>query len=136
MRLIAALFLLAPMAFTAAEAMETVQPNDVAMEADPAPPWTYWAPEGSTVINHPRVDGVWIAEVDGEQTTYYFGDQCKASEYQAFIGRTLDQFPREGFAERLRSACTECAVTSDLRFDRLNVWFDKDTNLIEEVSCG
>lgn len=135
MRLIAALLLLSPLAFTAASAVEPMPANDVVMEADPAPPWTYWAPEGSTVINHPRHEGVWIAE-DGEKSTYYFGDQCKASEYQGFIGQTLDRFPRADFGDKLRTACTECAVTSDLWFDRINVWFDNETDVIEEVSCG
>lgn len=135
MRLMAGLLLLTSTAFAAEYTAEPPPSNEVVMTADPAPPWTYWAPEGSTVISHPRQDGVWIAE-DGERATYYFGDQCKASEYQGYVGQKLDQFSSNGFGVELRTACTECAVTSDLRFARLNVWFDEDTDLIKEVSCG
>ncbi|WP_173088958.1 hypothetical protein [Devosia sp. 1635] len=108
----------------------------VVMEANPPPPFTYWAPEGSTIINHPNGGGVWIAEQNGERAAYYFGDQCKASDFQELVGQPLDSFPADEVGEDLRTACTECAVTSDLRFDRVNVWFDQDTSIIDEISCG
>lgn len=69
-------------------------PN-VVMEADPLPPFTYWAPESATIRNHPRMDGVWIAESADGSRRYYFGDQCRASEFQRFVGRPLDTLPEE-----------------------------------------
>ncbi|MBB4004471.1 hypothetical protein [Aurantimonas endophytica] len=108
----------------------------VIMEAEPPPPFTYWAPEGSTIINHPRGDGVWIAEQEDGPAVYYYGDQCKASEFQKYVGIALESLPTEAPGHQLRFACTECAVTSELKFERMNIWFDEETDTIEEISCG
>jgi hypothetical protein len=108
----------------------------VVMEADPPPPFTYWAPEASTIINHPNGEGIWIAEQYGKRAPYYFGDQCKASEYQQFVEQPLDSFPKPRKDQVWRFACTECAVQQDLAFHRMNISFDDDTKIIESVSCG
>jgi hypothetical protein len=49
------------------------KPN-VIMAADPPPPFTYWAPENSTIRNHTRQPGIWIAESEDGSRKYYFGD--------------------------------------------------------------
>lgn len=110
-------------------------PN-VVMEADPPPPFTYWAPQNSTIRNHPRVDGVWIAEIEGQPTRYYSGDQCRASQFQKFIGQPLDALPEKSTDATWRTACSTCAVTSDLGRARMNVAYDDETLTITSIWCG
>jgi hypothetical protein len=35
----------------------------------------------------------------------------------------------------VRFVCTECPMTRDYRPDRLTVFFDRDTGLIERLQC-
>ncbi len=116
-------------------AADLPQPN-VVMEADPPPPFTYWAPDGSTIRNHPRIEDVWIAEVADGQDRYYFGDQCHASRYQQFVGRPLADMPPAPEGSVWRIYCSTCAATSDLGFERLNVNYEEQTRKIVSISCG
>jgi hypothetical protein len=52
---------------------ELPRPN-VIVDANPPPPFTYWAPDGSTIRNHGNPD-VWIAYIANRQIIY-FGDSC------------------------------------------------------------
>lgn len=108
--------------------------RNVRVEADPAPPFTYWAPAGSVIRNHPTNPGIWLAEVNGRQTGYYFGDRCRASEYQGLVGRPVRSLPDPPPAN-WRVSCETCPVTDDLRPDRLNVVFDRN-EIVTGVSCG
>ncbi len=110
-------------------------PN-VVMGADPHPPFTYWAPQGSTIRNHPRDPLTWIAESADGSRKYYFGDQCRASAFQRFVGRPLDALSEKPVGAVWRMACSTCAVTSDLGRDRMNVVYDEETRAITEISCG
>ncbi|MBB3808736.1 hypothetical protein [Pseudochelatococcus contaminans] len=109
---------------------------DVVMDADPPPPFTYWAPEGSMIRNHPRIAGVWIAETEGIPDKYYFGDQCRASEFQRYVGHDLDMLPEKSGDAVRRLACSTCSVTSDLGWARMNIFYDEETRIIETISCG
>ena len=62
-------------------------------------------------------------------------DTCNAADYQSLIGRNIGAvtFPADA---NIRVACTTCAVTQDHRPDRLNIRFNEETGLVEEVSCG
>lgn len=113
---------------------ELPQPK-ITMEATPPPPHTYWAPEGATIRNHPHVPGIWLAFVDGRNVASYYGDQCRASEYQRFIGEPLLSIapPPPGMEER--RSCEGCPVNADLRPDRVNVIFDNATQTIVQVAC-
>lgn len=108
----------------------------VTMAADPPPPFTYWAPEGSTIRNHPNDQGAWIAERADGTRKFYFGDQCRASERQGWVGQSVDTLPQTPSGQKWRTACTTCAVTSDLQRDRLNISYDETTRRVVEVSCG
>lgn len=110
-------------------------PN-VVMLADPPPPFTYWAPENSTVKNHPHQPGIWIADGPDRSRKYYFGDQCKASEYQALVGHTISELPDRPEGATWRLKCSTCPVTSDLRPNRLNVSYDEVTKIIDDISCS
>jgi hypothetical protein len=85
------------------------------MEADPQPPFTYWAPEGATIRNHPRDPATWVAESGDGSRTYYFGDQCRASEHQDWIGQSVEALPAPPVGSVWRVGCTTCAQTSDLK---------------------
>lgn len=122
---------------------ENPQPESVAlatpavtMAADPPPPFIYWAPEGATIRNHPRDAATWIAETADGSRKFYFGDQCRASERQGWIGQTVDVLPKASGEQVWRIGCTTCAQTSDLTRERLNISYDEATRLVVEVSCG
>jgi hypothetical protein len=110
-------------------------PN-VVMAADPRPPFTYWAPENSTIRNHPREPGIWIAETPSGSRKYYYGDQCHASEFQRFVGQSVDALPEKPVNATWRLTCSTCMVTSDLGWKRMNVSFDQQTKVISDISCG
>jgi hypothetical protein len=109
------------------------QPN-VVLSADPAPPFTYWAPEGAVIRNHGN-PGVWVAYVDGRSVATYFGDECRASELQRYIGQRLSAVPTPSDGISVRTSCTTCAVTDDLRRDRLNVVFDEVSQRVVSIAC-
>lgn len=109
---------------------------DVVMEANPAPPFTYWAPEGSTIRNHPRISSVWIAQSVGHPDRYYFSDQCQASRYQQFVGRPLAEMPEAPEGAIWRTHCSTCAVIGDLGLERMNISFDESTETIDAIACG
>lgn len=108
----------------------------ITMAADPPPPFTYWAPEASTIHNHPNDQGTWIAERSDGSRKFYFGDQCRASARQGWVGQSVDTLPQTPSDQKWRTACTTCEVTSDLQRDRLNISYDEATRRIIEVSCG
>ncbi|WEX08496.1 hypothetical protein [Chelativorans sp. AA-79] len=118
-----------------AEPVLLVEPK-VVMEADPPPPFTYWAPEGSTIRNHPLDPMTWIAESADRSRKYYFGDQCRASQFQRLVGQPLDALPDKPAGATWRLACSTCAVISDLGRERMNVFYDKDFRAITSISCG
>jgi hypothetical protein len=108
----------------------------VIMAADPQPPFAYWAPENSTIRNHPRQPGIWIAESPDGSRKFYFGDQCRASDFQRFVGKPLDALPAKPADATWRLACSTCASTSDLGWTRMNVSYDQKTRTIDDISCG
>ncbi|QQS14988.1 MAG: hypothetical protein IPK81_07035 [Rhodospirillales bacterium] len=110
-------------------------PN-VVMAADPQPPFTYWAPEKSIIRNHPRQPGIWIAESPDGSRKYYYGDQCRASEFQRFVGQSVDALPEKPADATWRLTCSTCMVTSDLGWKRMNVSYDQQTRMINDISCG
>ena len=63
-------------------------------------------------------------------------DQCRASEYQSLIGQSRTQIPEAPAGATWRVNCTRCPVTMDHRPDRLNILFDQQTGLVEDVKCG
>lgn len=109
------------------------QPN-VTIAADPPPPFTYWAPEGATIRNHPHVSGIWQAFVGGKNVATYFGDSCGAASMQAHIGKSASSFPAPAPGIEVRTACETCAVHDDLRPNRINVIHD-DAGTITRIAC-
>ena len=63
-------------------------------------------------------------------------DQCRASQYQSYVGRNRSTLPTPPAGEVRRVVCSTCAVTMDYNPARLNIVYDTDSNLITEVKCG
>ncbi len=63
-------------------------------------------------------------------------DQCKAAQYQRYIGRNRSELPPRPSGEVWRVTCTTCPVTMDYSPGRLNILFDEATGVIREVKCG
>lgn len=61
--------------------------------------------------------------------------RCDAEGARSLIGshHGAVTFPQNS---NVRMACTTCAVTHDYQEDRLNLFFDQETGVIERVSCG
>lgn len=108
----------------------------VDMRADPPPPYTYWAPEGATIRNHPTQPDIWVAEIDGRPAAYYFGDDCGAAGRQAWVGRDLASLSGELPEASTRIQALGQPVTADLRRDRLNVMLDAPDGRVVRVECG
>jgi len=63
-------------------------------------------------------------------------DQCRATAYQSWIGRNRSDLPSPPSGEVWRVTCSTCAVTMDYNPRRLNIVFDQDSGVIEQVKCG
>ena len=63
-------------------------------------------------------------------------DQCKASQYQSYVGRNRSELPPKPANETWRVTCTTCPVTMDYSPQRLNILFEQSTGVIREVKCG
>src|SRR3546814_542877 len=63
-------------------------------------------------------------------------DECGASNYQNLVGQPRSQIPDEPENANWRIACTTCPVTMDYSPERMNIFYDEDTEIIEEVKCG
>lgn len=62
--------------------------------------------------------------------------QCKADQYQRFIGRNRSELPARPAGETWRVTCTTCPVTMDYNPSRLNILYEQSTGVIREVKCG
>lgn len=62
--------------------------------------------------------------------------QCKAGQYQRFVGRSRSELPARPADEVWRVTCTTCPVTMDYNPRRLNILFEEATGVIREVKCG
>lgn len=79
------------------------------------------------------------APVDGGGSTLPPDDgpaQCRADQYQRYIGRHRSELPAQPPGETWRVTCTTCPVTMDYNPRRLNIFYDQSTGVIREVRCG
>jgi hypothetical protein len=63
-------------------------------------------------------------------------DQCKATDYQWLVGQPQSRIPQKPANANWRVVCTTCPVTMDHSPQRLNIFFDRRTKLVESVRCG
>jgi len=62
--------------------------------------------------------------------------QCKADQYQSYVGRDRAVLPSRPADEIWRVTCTSCPVTMDYNPSRLNILFEERTGVVRQVKCG
>ena len=63
-------------------------------------------------------------------------DVCKAGELKWLVGKPRTEIPVPVDVVNRRVTCTTCPVTQDYSPHRLNIFFDAQTGIVEQVSCG
>lgn len=63
-------------------------------------------------------------------------DTCGARALQHLVGRHRSEIPPAAKPELQRVACATCAITMDYNPERLNIFFDEATGIIQDVRCG
>ena len=64
------------------------------------------------------------------------GDLCHAAELQNLVGQPRTEIPVPVDVINRRVTCTTCPVTEDYSPYRLNIFYDQNTGIVEEVRCG
>ena len=64
------------------------------------------------------------------------GDLCRAAELQNIVGQPRTEIPVPVDVINRRVTCTTCPITEDYSPYRLNIFFDQETGIVEEVRCG
>jgi hypothetical protein len=63
-------------------------------------------------------------------------DLCRAGELQWLVGKPKSEIPVPVDVVNRRVTCTTCPVTEDFVPHRLNIFFNADTDVVEQVRCG
>ena len=63
-------------------------------------------------------------------------DTCGAHALAYLIGKPKTEIPIPTDLSRRRVTCTTCAVTQDYRPDRLTIYFDAQTGIVQSLKCG
>lgn len=61
--------------------------------------------------------------------------QCKAEDWQSYVGKARTTLPQAPQGLVFRVACNTCAVTMDYRSDRVTFSYD-DKDIITRATCG
>ena len=64
------------------------------------------------------------------------GEACRASHYRYLVGRPRSQIPSRPAGETWRVTCTSCPMTMDYSEARLNILYDEESQIVQEVRCG
>ena len=62
--------------------------------------------------------------------------QCRADQYQQYIGRHRSELPPKPANETWRVTCTTFPVTMDYNPNRLNIFYEESSGIVREVKCG
>lgn len=63
-------------------------------------------------------------------------DMCRAGELQWLVGKPKTDIPVPVDVVNRRVTCTICPVTEDYSATRLNIFFNEQTGIVEQVRCG
>lgn len=94
---------------------------------------------GCTTPPTPAPAAVEIAEQSqpvGTQMPQGDADFCKANDLQWLVGKPRTEIPVPVDVINRRVVCTTCPVTEDFSPYRLNIFFDPDSGIVEQVRCG
>ncbi|MDP2116420.1 MAG: hypothetical protein Q8J71_03385 [Brevundimonas sp.] len=72
----------------------------------------------------------------GTRPTNPTADLCRAGELQWLVGKPKTDIPVPVDVVNRRVTCTSCPVTQDYSPYRLNILFNEQTSLVEQVRCG
>ena len=72
----------------------------------------------------------------GSRPTDPTADLCKAGEMQWLVGKPKGDIPVPVDVVNRRVTCTTCPVTEDYSPHRLNIFFNEQTGLVDQVRCG
>ncbi len=74
--------------------------------------------------------------VGSRMPTGQTADLCRAGEMQHLVGKPRTEIPVPVDVVNRRVTCTTCAINEDFSAYRLNIFYDRDTGIIEQVRCG
>jgi hypothetical protein len=63
-------------------------------------------------------------------------DMCRAGQLQWLVGKPKTDIPVPVDVVNRRVTCTTCPVTEDYSPSRLNIFFNEQTDIVEQVRCG
>jgi len=63
-------------------------------------------------------------------------DMCRAGDLQWLVGRPKTDIPVPVDVVTRRVTCSTCPVTEDFSPYRLNILFNEQTGIVEQVRCG
>lgn len=63
-------------------------------------------------------------------------DLCKAGEMQWLVGKPKTDIPVPVEVVNRRVTCSTCPITEDYSAHRLNIFFNQETGIVEQVRCG
>lgn len=63
-------------------------------------------------------------------------DSCGASELAWLVGKPKEQIPIPVELSNRRVLCTTCPRTEEYIPRRLNIYFDLDSGVVQQVACG
>lgn len=63
-------------------------------------------------------------------------DLCKAADFQYLVGRPRTEIPVPVEVVSRRVVCTTCPVTMDFSPHRLNIFYNDQSGIVEQVRCG
>lgn len=63
-------------------------------------------------------------------------DLCKAADFQYLVGRSRTEIPVPVDVVSRRVVCTTCPVTMDFSAHRLNIFYNDQSGIVEQVRCG
>ena len=77
-----------------------------------------------------------INQPTGSRPSNPTADMCRAGELQWLVGKPKTDIPVPVDVVNRRVTCTTCPVTEDYSPTRLNIFFNEQTAVVEQVRCG
>ncbi len=82
------------------------------------------------------IEAAQINQPTGSRPFNPAADMCRAGELQWLVGKPKTEIPVPVDVVNRRVTCTTCPVTDDYSPHRLNIFFNEQTDIVEQVRCG